>query len=31
MNNIMDNYLEFAIKTKFEYFNYISNQTSIKR
>ena len=31
MNNIVDNYLEFAIKTKFEYSNYIPNQTSIKR
>lgn len=31
MNNIMDNYLEYAIKTKFEYVEHITSSVSIKR
>ena len=31
MNNIFDNYLEYAIKTKFNYSEYIPKETSIKR
>lgn len=31
MNNIIDNYLEFAIMNKFDYIDYLSRETSIKR
>lgn len=31
MNNIIDNYLEFAIMNKFDYTDYLSRETSIKR
>lgn len=30
MNNIIDNYLQYAIQTKFNYSNYIPKETSIK-
>lgn len=31
MNNIIDNYLQYAIETKFNYSNYIPEETSIKK
>ena len=31
MNDIIDNYLEYAIKTKFNYSEYIPKETTIKR
>lgn len=31
MNDIIDNYLEFAIMNKFDYIDYLSRETSIKR
>lgn len=31
MNDIIDNYLEFAIMNKFDYTDYLSRETSIKR